>query len=216
MMGLMGLCLAGIASAVPELKWDRTVAKVEMGPRDLEAQVSYRVTNKSDATVRLNRVESSCGCTAALPEKQVLGAGESTVVTAVFEKGKRRGKNGSVLRVYLEGVAEPVAHLRLEVDILEIMTLQPEILYWNGGKRGARTVALHLDRTFADRMGAIQFDEERMKVSLVTVSAEKGFYEMTVEPLGYDVNLREKLLLQALNAAGAVVEEKSVHVFVRP
>lgn len=215
MMGLMGLCLSGIASVVPELEWDRTEAKVKMGPQDLEARVSYGVTNKGDAELRLNRVESSCGCTAALPEKRVLGAGESTVVTAVFEKGKRRGKNGSVLRVFLDGAAEPVAHLSLEVDIHEVMTVQPEILYWSGGNRGARTVTLRLDRAFADRIGAIQFNEERVKVSVVTASAEKGLYEITVEPLDYDVNLREKLELQALNAEGVVVEKKSMHVFVR-
>ena len=50
----------------------------------------------------------------------------------------------------------------------------------------------------------------------MTASAEKGLYEITVEPLEYDVNLREKLELQALNAEGVVVEKKSMHVFVRP
>lgn len=96
------------------------------------------------------------------------------------------------------------------------MTLQPEILFWSGGKKGARTVELRMDRAFADRLGKLDFNEERLRVDLVTASVEKGFYVMTVEPLYYDVNLREKLVLQALDASGAVVEEKSVHVFVRP
>ena len=216
MVSFLALCLTGIASAVPELEWDRTAAKVVMKPGETEVRVLYKVTNRSPSEIRFNRVESSCGCTAALPKKLTLGAGESTAVTAVFEKGNRRGKNGSILRVFLEGMVAPVARLKLEVDIHEVMTLQPEILYWREGKRGGRTLELRIDPSFADRLGELRFNRERLQVTPVTASVEKGFYVMTVEPLDYGESLREKLVFQALDRAGAVVDEKSVYVFVRP
>jgi hypothetical protein len=212
----MALGLVGVASAAPQLEWDQTKVEVEMGPADALVQVEYRVRNTGATELRFNRVESSCGCTAALPEKRVLAAGESTVVTAVFEKGKRQGRNGSVLRVYLEGATEPVAYLNLEVNIIEAMELQPEILYWKRGVVGPRVVRVQLHPEHAAKLDTLRFNGDALEVKADLDPQKPGQYVLVVEPIAYDASLREKIVIRALNAAGKGVGEKTLFVFVQP
>jgi len=211
------LVLAGLASAAPEveLEWERTGAEVEMGPGDAEVRVEYRVRNTGAAELRFNRVESSCGCTAALPAKRVLAAGESTVVKAVFEKGKRQGRNENVLRVFLEGMPEPVAYLKLAVNIVEAMQLQPEILYWKRGMVGPREVRVQLHPDHAAQLGALSFNGDLMRVKAEPDPQTPGQYVLMVEPVAYERSLREKVVVRALNSSGAVVGEKTLFVFVQ-
>ena len=217
-MLLMVLVLAGLASAAPEveLEWERTETEVEMGPGDAEVRVEYRVRNTGAAELRFNRVESSCGCTAALPAKRVLAAGESTVVAAVFEKGKRQGRNESVLRVFLEGMPEPVAYLKLAVNIVEAMQLQPEILYWKRGVVGPREVRVQLHPDHAVKLGALGFNGEVLQVKAAPDSQKSGQYVLMVEPVAYGAGMREKVVVRALNSSGMVVGEKTLFVFVQP
>jgi hypothetical protein len=214
---LLGLCMASAAWASgSELTWDRTQVSLEMGPKDTEARAVFRVTNTSEVAVTIGRVTSSCGCTASAMKQKVLKPGEATELTAIFEKGKRRGKNESIIKIYLKGGDEPIARLKLSVMIQAALSLRPEIVYWSGGRVGPRTVSIQLDLAYANTLAAIQFNPELLSVKQKAVEGSSGKFELIIEPRSYGVNLRERLMVKALDTSGAVVEEKQVLILVRP
>jgi hypothetical protein len=54
----------------------------------------FKITNRGNSDLIIRAVKSSCGCTAAMPEKNILIPGEYTYIDALFDP---EGRNGSFL-----------------------------------------------------------------------------------------------------------------------
>ena len=85
------------------LVWDRTEARIEMQPDQTEVRATFKVTNQGEETLRIGKIKASCGCTGSVINQRILAPGQSTAIEAVFNKGKRKGKNQTHLTVFLDG-----------------------------------------------------------------------------------------------------------------
>jgi hypothetical protein len=60
----------------------------------------FTITNEGDAELQLIKVSSSCGCTAAKPDKDKLQPGDSTKITVTFKSKSRHGKQKKYIYVF--------------------------------------------------------------------------------------------------------------------
>lgn len=59
----------------------------------------FVVTNSGGDLLKITNVKASCGCTAALPEKNELAPGESTNLNVTFNSAGRFGKQKKLIRI---------------------------------------------------------------------------------------------------------------------
>ncbi len=86
--------------------------------------VEYRfiVANSGDAMLTINKVITSCGCTAAEPEKKELKPGESTVVNVVFNTSGREGTQTKYISLASNDATQPQYRLTLTGSVLNPKT----------------------------------------------------------------------------------------------
>ena len=89
-------------------------------------ETTVQLSNTGTAELRISNVSTSCGCTAAQPEKRVLLPGESTPLKITFNT---RGKNGPTsANVWIESndTSEPKKALRVEGKVKRAVKIEPE------------------------------------------------------------------------------------------
>lgn len=219
LIGVYISCGVLAGDVLPEnsyLAWDRLNITVEMTPDQSEIEVVYRVTNMSNKVVEIDRVTSSCGCTVSLQEEKILQPGATCAITVVFKKGGRRGVNLSTLKVYLKDQPHPVAELKLRTNIREALRIKPEILYWTGGKLGARQVSIERHYDCTEALETIEYNRDYWKVTLESKGSIHGSYILTIKPLVANKAIRDSIHLRVLDAEGTVVGSKRLILFIRP
>lgn len=93
---------------------------------------TFAFTNKGDKPIKILEVNSSCGCTTALPSKQVFQPGESGEISATFDYGEREGKQIKSIRVETDqDGGDARIFLTLEVNIPSAMEYNPSVVMWN-------------------------------------------------------------------------------------
>lgn len=53
---------------------------------------NFTVMNKGNSTLKIKRIRTSCGCTAALVDKNIIGPGKSTIIHTEFDSSFENGK----------------------------------------------------------------------------------------------------------------------------
>jgi len=214
-IGVIGLCLCLTAQA-STLTWDRTEVRMELQPHETEAQAVYTVTNNGTDPLRMDRLETSCGCTLAKIDRKILRTGESARITAIFNKGKRQGKNHTTVKVYMEGKSEPVAVLHMVVRIPLLVEATPRILYWKSGSlQTEQQIHLALDRRYMDRLTAVDYDRQRLTVIQESDPDGKVDFILRVTPKRFDASLRDTIVIHASGPDGLRADAR-IHVFVQP
>lgn len=83
------------------------------------------VKNEGTETLKLVRVHTSCGCTAAQPDKKELAAGESTKVHVVFNSKGKQGKVTSKVLVYSNDPGKPQVSMDIEGVVKRAVVVDP-------------------------------------------------------------------------------------------
>ena len=96
-----------------------------------EYTATFAFKNKGDAAVEIKEVNSSCGCTTALPSKRIFEPGESGEISATFDYGSREGKQVKSIRVETDQEKDPRIFLTLEVEIPTALEVSPSVVMWN-------------------------------------------------------------------------------------
>lgn len=209
-------CCLPLVSSASLLSWDRTEARVKMSPEQDQAKASYQLTNRGEETLRIDRIETTCGCTNPIIERRILKPGASTKITAVFNKGKRRGKTHSKLTVFMEGNPQPVATLHMIIDIPELVQTQPSVIYWNDQtERSPRTVHIRLDSRYMETISAIRYNESTLRLRQKPIDENHKEFELELEPVNYEQALRDTVEIEATGANGFTGVGK-FHVLVQP
>ena len=114
-MGLAGEAPAGEPS--PRIEF--TEAAFDFGTMYQNEEVTHLFTfrNVGKALLKIGKVKSSCGCTAAMPEKRELGPGEKTNLKVTFRSGAMRDR--VVKHVYIDSndPVEPRVTLTIEGEV---------------------------------------------------------------------------------------------------
>ena len=209
------LLLPLIANA-SRLEWNQTEARIEMKPGQEEARTEYIVTNKGDETVRIARVKTSCGCTGSILDRKIIQPGESTTITATFNKGKRQGLNHNKLEVFLDNQPEAIATLHMIVQVPRLVDAQPKIVYWNPTtSRTDRQVRITLDKRYVTEISEIEYDHSALIISEETDPAGKADRILKILPISFDKQIRETVIVKGSGKDGMKAEAR-LHIFVQP
>ncbi|MGB0416773.1 MAG: DUF1573 domain-containing protein [Coraliomargarita sp.] len=199
------------------LVWDRTEARIEMKPHEAEVRATFTVTNEGDETLRIADIKASCGCTGSVIDRRILKPGQATSIEAVFNKGKRKGKNHIKLEVFLDSQADSIATLHMIVDVPELVTTQPRIVFWNEKTaKSARSIRVNVDERYVDpEKVKIQYDETLFKLSREDDPSGKSDFIIKLEPLDFGTKTRHSIEITAKGLKNNPDGEGKIHAFVQ-
>jgi len=167
-----------LASAAGLQSAGRPVIKVQEPDYDFgtifrgdKAEHTFIVRNAGTDSLRIQNVRSSCGCTVPSIEKRVLGPGETTQLTAIFNSGGYSGSVTKQIYVYSNDMESPVFNLSIHVDVRMDIEVRPPQLYFAGLNEGERVERSILIRNTSDK--PIDIKEIASTVSAVKLELAK-------------------------------------------
>lgn len=112
---------AGPAVSVPELSHD--FGTILQGDT---ARHRFVFGNVGDAPLTVEKLSSSCGCTAALASAKVLAPGEKGEIQTSFDSARFRGEINKTVYLYTNDPVRPMVQLQLKAVVQEEVTLDPQ------------------------------------------------------------------------------------------
>ncbi len=96
------------------------MVKFDFGTVEQGEMVKHKfiVVNNGDTTLVIDRVVSSCGCTAAEPEKTKLGPNETTTISVEFNSANREGDQIKTISVLSNDPNNPLFQFTLTGKVL--------------------------------------------------------------------------------------------------
>jgi hypothetical protein len=211
----LGLLNIGNAANDLPLKWNQTEARAEMRPGDDQAKLQFTIKNSGDAPVRINRIESSAGNVSTLIDRRIIQSNGQSVVTAIFNRGKRTGKHHERLFVYLDDESDPISILHVFVHIPILIKARPQILYWAPDSlKKENVIAVDLDNRYINSIDTIAYDPLRLNVTRVEDPKKRADFLLRVSPLNYNLPLRDVILIRGKDKNGSPAEAR-IQVSVR-
>src|SRR4051812_10534900 len=141
---VLPLALIGpIRFANAQLEWatsevERTVPR---GAKEVVAEFSFE--NKGPATVKINSVQSGCGCTIAKVDQLSYEPGQAGTVRVTMRVPDQPGTKRTSITVRSSDPVRPTVALTVAVNVPEILKISRAELVWpEVGDRGERFVTL--------------------------------------------------------------------------
>jgi len=125
---------AAPAVSVPELQHDfGTVFQGET------VRHVFVFTNSGTAPLKVEKVSSSCGCTAALASAKIVAPGERGEVQTSFDSTRFRGSVSKTVYLYTNDPAQPMVQLQLKGKVQAEVSIEPQLVNF-GAVAPKRTV----------------------------------------------------------------------------
>jgi hypothetical protein len=110
--------------------------EVELHPKstDAEAVAQFKYENKTNKTINIKNVRTSCGCTVASLKKNDVAPGEKGEVTATYKVAGHTGTQTKTVTVETDDPAQPTTNLVLKAVIAETIHIEPPFVTWENGE----------------------------------------------------------------------------------
>lgn len=138
---LLVCLMASNAWAAPNLVVEKPVFDFGEVAQGDQVPHAFKFRNDGDEPLRIDRVKSSCGCTAALLSAKTLAPGESGEVKANFDTTRFRGAVTKTISLYSNDPQRPIKKMSIKGKIRETLSVVPERLTLKQVKAGKVTVA---------------------------------------------------------------------------
>lgn len=99
----------------------------------------FAFSNSGNVPLIVEKVSSSCGCTAALASAKTLAPGESGEIRASFDSTRFRGAISKTVYLYTNDPAQPMVQLHVKGKVQEELALEPQLVNF-GAVTPKRTV----------------------------------------------------------------------------
>ena len=134
-----------------------------------KVDVTFRFQNAGSAPLMIDRVRTSCGCTAALLSSDILAPGEVGEVEAEFDSTRFKGRVSKTIYLYTNDPETQVAQLTIEGNIEETLAAEPSRLDFQNLQAGeTKTLQVELfnrsDRSVT--LGAVQVTNPQLQADL--------------------------------------------------
>jgi len=126
------LSLASLAQA--ELKFEAPVQERTVSVAEDKVSIAYAFTNTGPTKVKIEKVETTCGCLHADADKMFYDVGESGVIEATFSVNGKAGLHSRVVEVQTSLASQRIIPLTVKIDAKPLMTITPQILSWKVGE----------------------------------------------------------------------------------
>jgi hypothetical protein len=112
----------------------------KVAPGDLKATIELR--NAGTDTLKVDRIQPGCGCTAAPIDKNILGPGEIGKISVSLDAKNRSGALHKIITVYTDDPVAPAKVINLKAEIKPVLEFRPtEWFLINDAKVGAETAS---------------------------------------------------------------------------
>jgi Protein of unknown function (DUF1573) len=177
------LLLALATPVLGELKWENVEQTFAPSPLDKSVVAKYRFTNVGTSPVTIKDVQTSCGCTTAVPKKWEYAPGESGEIEATFQFAGHIGHQEKWIFVTTNAAPREPTLLRLIVNIPIAVTVEPEFVIWRVGEPlEPRMVRIVVADNFPAKIVSVQADNPVVKLDLREVRPGKEL-EVTITPV---------------------------------
>lgn len=109
----------------PHLSFE--IDKVDFGEMEQQSEANKEVVfkNTGNATLEIKDVQSSCGCTAAIPTDRTIEPGEKGILNVSFKSGKSVGDVEKVITVVTNDSINPRTRLPVKAFVKTDIKLEP-------------------------------------------------------------------------------------------
>jgi hypothetical protein len=169
-------------SAFGQLAWDTTEQTFHSKQQDKEVVAKYKFTNTGSKPVKIQNVQTSCGCTTARLSKTDYAPGESGEIETKFTFSGRTGKQEKAITVATaDNPAQPMI-LKLHVYIEEVVMIEPEIVLWRVGEQpDSKSIHIVIADGSTAKIVSVISDNPALKVKLTELKPGKE-YEAQITP----------------------------------
>jgi hypothetical protein len=122
---LLGAATPSISGTVPKAEIAQPVYNFGTALSGPPIKHIFTVRNVGKAPLKLVKVVTSCGCTAAKPSKEVLAPGEIATIATTVDTRLEHGHSLSVVTLATNDPSKPEIELKIEGDIKPQVTAQP-------------------------------------------------------------------------------------------
>ena len=164
-----------VTPAGPRLHVDAPVfdfGRVEQGETVTHV---FRFSNRGTRALRIESVETSCGCTAAVLADDTIAPGAAGSIRARFDTGRFLGAQSKRLDVRSNDPAHPTTTLVLQGEVTAEVAVRPSQLYLGRlrrGSRATRTVSVLYDADTPISITGIDHDHPGLRVETEAVEAD--------------------------------------------
>lgn len=141
LLGGVVLLLAGFGWAAPKLDVDQSEYDFETVTQGEAVEHKFIFSNIGDELLVVDKVRSSCGCTAALITSKNLRPGESGELKIRFDSARFRGDVAKLVYLYTNDPFAPVARLVVKGHVQELFALAPRQLQFGRVMPGQKVEA---------------------------------------------------------------------------
>jgi hypothetical protein len=96
----------------------------------------FEIENITPKTIQIDRVETSCGCTAALISSKTLKPKQRAKITAEFDSENFQGYQEKSIHVYERHSKEPLVMLKIQVNIAVEIDVIPSYMVFDNATVG--------------------------------------------------------------------------------
>ena len=83
------------------------------------AKAAFVITNTGKSDLKIRKTVASCGCTASVPEKTTIAAGESTNINISFNSNGRAGTQSKTITVFSNDPTAPVQYMSIKAFVVK-------------------------------------------------------------------------------------------------
>ena len=133
------------AARAPRVEFDETTFDFGTMYQQEDVSHSFVFRNAGAADLKIEKVRSTCGCTAALPDKRQLAPGEEASIKTTFRSGSMRNRVTKHVYVDTNDPAQPRVTLTITGEIKAEVQISPRGIYIGKldlGEKMYRTVEL--------------------------------------------------------------------------
>jgi hypothetical protein len=175
------LCLFA-GSAFGQLAWETTEQTFHSKPQDKEVIAKYKFTNAGPKPIKIQNVQTSCGCTTAQLKKTDYAPGESGEIETKFTFAGRTGKQEKAITVDTTDNPTQPTILKLHVYIEEMVKIEPEIVLWRVGEQAdSKSIHIMIADNSSAKIVSVISDNPALKVKLTELKPGKE-YEAQITP----------------------------------
>ncbi len=139
---VLSVCLlASNAWAAPSLVVEQPVFDFGEVTQGQKVPHTFTFRNAGDEPLHIDKVSSSCGCTAALVSAETLAPGESGEVEATFDSTRFRGAVTKTITLYTNDPQRPVMKMSINGKIRVTLSVAPERINLGQIRTGSVAVA---------------------------------------------------------------------------
>lgn len=128
---------SSIGKPEPDLQFEEVVYDFGIAGTEQKIRHTFKFTNNSSETLKIIKLSTSCGCTAAIsPESEILPGGMGEI-QAMLETKRYEGKQEATINVYTSAEPEkPVTVLTMQGVIKKDIAIVPQGVNFGKMKKG--------------------------------------------------------------------------------